>query len=111
MFIEIVEKNNNRIFGNLKAIRLLKDGDVSEGVELYLDGIKPIVIRRTKCDYKSIEIFGLHKHKWKIEEDEPIIGPINHILYGYNPNFVLSNCESSITYEQFYSYIKEITTL
>ena len=109
MLIEIVEKNNNRIFGNLKAIRLLKDGDVSEGVELYLDGITPIVIRRTKCDYKSIEIFGLHKHKWKIEEDEPIIGPINHILYGYNPNFDLSYCESAITYEQFYKYIKVLT--
>lgn len=108
MIVEIVEKNNNRIIGNLKAIRLLSDGDVSEGVELYLDGIIPIVIRRTKCDYKSIETFGVHKHKWEIKEDEPIIGPINHILYGYNPQWTKG--ESSITYEQFYNYIKVILT-
>ena len=110
MFIELIDKKNNRIFGNLKAIKLLSDGDVSEGVELYIDGVKLIEIRRTKCDYKSIEIFGLHnKHKWKIEEDEPVIGPINHILYGYNPNWIKG--ESSITYEQFYNYIKGITIL
>lgn len=108
MFIEIVEKKNNRIFGNLNAIKLLSDGDVSEGVELYIDGVSPVVIRRTKCDYKSIEIFGLHKHKWEITEDEPIVGPINHILYGYNPQWTKG--ESSITYEQFYNFIKVLTT-
>ena len=108
MFIEIVEKKNNRIFGNLNAIKLLSDGDVSEGVELYLDGVTPIVIRKTKCDYKSIEIFGLYKHKWEIKEDEPIVGPINHILYGNVSLF--AEDESAITYEQFYKFIKEILT-
>lgn len=112
MFIEIVEKKNNRIFGNLKAIKLLSDGDVSDGVELYIEGIMPIEIRRTKCNYKSIEIFSSYKRKWVINEDEPIIGPINHILYGYNPNYPnWIDGESSITYEQFYNYIKGITIL
>ncbi|MBO7526652.1 MAG: hypothetical protein J6T74_01995 [Clostridia bacterium] len=108
MFIELIDKKNQNTFGNLKAIKLLSDGDVSEGVELYLDGVTPIVIRKTKCDYKSIEIFGLYKHKWEIKEDEPIVGPINHILYGNVSLF--AEDESAITYEQFYKFIKEILT-
>ena len=110
MLIELVDKKNQKTFGSLKAIKLLSDdGVINNGIEIYIDDVKPVEMKSNKCNYKSIEIFGLKNRKWEIVEDDPVIGPINFGLYGYNPS--TGDDKSAITWSQFYEYIKGIQTL
>jgi hypothetical protein len=110
MLIELVDKENQKTFGNLKAIKLLSDdGVINNGLKFFIDCVEPIEVKTKKCNYKSIEIFGLTPDKWeivKIEEDAG--GPEIHNLYGFNPNTFEK--QSAITWTQFYEYIKEIQT-
>ena len=109
MFIELIDKKNQQLFDELKAIKLLSsDGVVSDGVKLFFAGESPIELRSNKCNYKSIEIICKKSYKWEIVEDEPIIGPINYGLYGFNPNM---GGTSAITWTQFYNFIRSIKIL
>lgn len=107
MFIELIDKKNQNTFGNLKAIKLLSDdGVINNGIKLYIDGVEPVEMKSNKCNYKSIEI--IERNKWEIVEDEPIIGPINYGLYGFNPN---TGETSAITWTQFYNFIRSLNIL
>lgn len=109
MFIELIDKKNQNTFGNLKAIKLLSDdGVINNGVKLYIDGVEPVEMKSNKCTYKSIEIISKKSYKWEIVEDEPIIGPINFGLYGFNPNM---GGTSAITWAQFYNFIRSLNIL
>ena len=67
MLIELVDKKNQKTFGSLTAIKLLSDdGVINNGIELFIEDVKPVEFKTNKCNYKSIEIFGLKNYKWKL---------------------------------------------